>query len=537
MVRTKGVSLLAQFKTVIRIPADTSTMTAAADLVLTNAEVHTLERDGPRPDAEAVAVRDGRVVRVDSAYEVGFLEGVETTVLDLDGRTLLPGFIDAHTHLEMVGRRAREADLGGATGPEACLDRLRERRAETDGWVLGLAYDESQWTESRYLTREDLDAVSTDRPVAAFREDMHLASVNSVVLDRHGDSLPDRDVRTEGGEPTGVLVEDALDAVWEAIRPGPERTREYLRAAQESANRRGVTAVHDMVRNSHAPRIYRELDRAGELTLRVRINYWADHLDAVLETGLRTNHGSDRVRTGGIKTFADGSIGGRTARLSRPYSDTSGEDEARGEWVTPPDELADLVERVDDAGLQMTTHAIGDAAIDGVLDAYKGTDGERHRIEHVEVLTDDLIDRLAASDAVVSAQPNFLKWAREGGLYADRLGDQRRRDSNQFRTLLDRGVALAFGSDCMPLDPLFGIAQTVDAPAPQQELSTAEALRAYTSGAAHAGFDEDRMGAIAAGNCADLVALDASPWEADDIADIDVELTVVGGEVVYDGRE
>ncbi len=515
----------------------------AADLILTNARVHTLERnhDGTAPDAEAVGVRDGRIVRVDSAYEVEFLESAETRVVDLDGRTVLPGFVDAHTHMEMVGRRAREADLGDVAGPAGCVERLRERRDETDGWVLGFAYDESTWAESRYLTRSDLDAVSTDRPVAAFREDLHLASVNSVVFDRYGSEFPDRDVRREGGEQTGVLVEDALDAVWAAIGADPERTREYLRAAQATANRRGVTAVHDMVRNSHAPRVYRELDAAGELDLRVRINYWSDHLDAVLETGLRSGHGSDRVRTGAIKTYTDGSIGGRTARLSEPYadtdeSDTTGESEHRGEWVVPPAELGVLVERVDDAGLQMTTHAIGDAAIAATLDAYEDTDGARHRIEHVEVLTDELVERLAASNVVVSAQPNFLKWARADGLYAERLGDERRRDSNRFRTLADSGVELAFGSDCMPMDPLFGIAQAVDAPAPQQELSVFEALRAYTHGAARAGFDEDRMGTVTAGNCADLVVLEESPWGADDIADIDVTMTLVGGDVVHDER-
>jgi predicted amidohydrolase YtcJ len=361
---------------------------------------------------------------------------------------------------------------------------------------------------------------------------MHTASVNSLVLDEFRDEMPEDDIETQGGDPTGVLVEDALDVLWDETRPDPEGMRAYLSAAQDQANRLGITGVHDMVRNSPAPRVYREMDTAGELSIRVRLNYWRDHLDAVLEAGLRTNHGSSRVETGGIKTFTDGSLGGRTARLSESYADA----DERGTWVVDPDDIEALVERVDDAGLQMTMHAIGDEAIEVSLDAYEGTDGTRHRIEHAEVLRDDLIDRLATADVVVSAQPNFLKWAREDGLYADRLGDTRRRDSNRFRALLDAGATLAFGSDCMPMDPLFGIDQAVDAPAPEQELTVTEALRAYTSGGAYAGFDEDRLGTIEAGKCADLVVLEESPWETDDIAAIDVALTVVGGDIVYDAR-
>jgi len=504
-------------------------MTAAADLLLTNGEIHPLTGDDPE---DAVAVRDGRIVRLGSAEELAFLDGVETEAIDLAGRTVLPGFVDAHTHMEVIGQYEQEADLTGAASPEACLDRLAALRERREGWILGFGYDESRWG-GEYLTREQLDRVSTERPVVAYREDMHVASVNSVVLDRHRDAMPANDVRTATGEATGVLVEDALDVVREATAADPETTREYLLAAQEYANRRGVTAVHDMVRNSHAPRIYRELDADGELTLRVRLNYWRDHLDAVLETGLRTNHGSDRVRVGGIKTFTDGSIGGRTARLSEPYADAEGE---TGDWVVDPEEIHDLVERVDDAGLQMTMHAIGDEAIAVALDAYAGTDGQRHRIEHAEVLTDDLVDRLAASECVVSAQPNFLKWAREDGLYATRLGDDRRLASNRFGDLHDAGARLAFGSDCMPLDPLFGIEQAVTAPAAGQRLSVTEAIRAYTVGGAYAGFDEDRLGTIQVGNCADFVVLAESPWETDDIAGIDVEMTLVGGDVVHDGR-
>lgn len=511
----------------------TRTDTAPADLVLTNGTVHPL--DGSET-VEALAVRDGEIVRRGDAWELGFLEGVDTRVVDLDGRHLLPGFVDAHTHLEVVGRYELEADLSGVASPAGCLDRLAGARDRRDGWVLGYGYDESRW-DGGYLTREQLDTVSTDRPVVAFREDLHLASVNSVVLERFEAAMPDEDIRRVDDEPTGVLVEGALEVLREQTRADPEGMIEYLRAAQETALERGVTAVHEMVRHSRAPRVYRELDRADELDLRVRLNYWRDHLDAVLETGLRTNHGSDRVEVGGIKTFVDGSIGGRTARLSEPYADVDDQgDDAYGDWVLSPAELEALVERVDDAGLQMTTHAIGDAAIATVLDAYEEATGDRHRIEHAELLTDELIDRLEGSDVVVSAQPNFHKWAREGGLYADRLGDSRRRETNRFGALLDRSVDLAFGSDCMPLDPLFGIAQAVDGPTPAQSLSVTEALQAYTAGGAYAGFAEDRAGTIERGKRGDFVVLERSPWAAEEIDAIEVALTVVGGEVVYDGR-
>jgi hypothetical protein len=517
-------------------------MTQPADLLLTNAEVHTLT--DPDETHEAVAVRDGRIVRVGSDYELRFLAGVETEVVDLEGRVLLPGFIDAHTHLTATGRYLVHADLSGASGPEEALDRLRtradetagERDSERDEWVLGFGYDESSWDESRYLTREDLDGVSESRPVAAFREDMHVASLNSVALDRLVDEMPAEDVHRDGGEPTGVVVEEAVDPVYETIEPDAEGTERLVRAAQEYANERGVTGIHDMVRKSRAPEVYRALDLADDLSLRVRINYWADHLDALVETGERTNYGSEFVRTGAIKSYTDGSFGGRTAKLSEPYAD---DETATGQWVVDPDELGEYVARADDAGLQFTAHAIGDEAIDAVLDAYEDCEhpGEsRHRVEHVELASEEAIERFGELGVVASVQPNFLKWAGEDGLYDARLGD-RRTETNRYPALLDAGAPLAFGSDCMPLDPLLGIHYAVNAPAESQRLGVTAALRAYTLGAAYAGFDEDRLGTVEAGKRADLVVLDRSPWaHSESIADIDVELTVVDGDVVYDGR-
>jgi predicted amidohydrolase YtcJ len=510
-------------------------MTAAADLILTNAEIHTLT--DPDETAEAIAVRDGDIVRVDSAYEIGFLEGVNTRTIDLDGRVLLPGFIDAHTHMVETGKRLVHADLSDARSPEEAVSLLTEHANDTEReWILGYGYDESNWTESRYLTRADLDEVSDERPVVAFREDMHTAGVNGVVLSRLGDRMPDNDVRTENGESTGVIVEDALGPVREATAPDRDETRDLLVAAQERAHELGITGVHDMVRRSHAPRVYRDLDLDGDLALRVRINYWSDHLEALHETGLATSHGSEFVRTGGVKTFTDGSLGARTAKLTEPYADESDE---TGQWVVPPSELRDLVQQADGTGFQMTAHAIGDAAIDEVLTAYEATDAgtARHRIEHAELPSEAAIERLAESGVVASVQPNFLKWAGENGLYDARLGPERRKHSNPLGDLLDAGVRLAFGSDCMPLGPLFGIHRTVNAPVESQRLSVTEALQAYTRGAAYAGFDEDRLGTIESGKRADFVVLDRSPWDhLAEIADIDVAMTVVDGNIVHDAR-
>ena len=533
-------------------------MTEAADRIFVNGEVHTLAAPDDGGDAvhEAVAVRDGEVVRTGATHDVELLAGVDTDVVDLDGRVLLPGFVDAHTHLTTVGRYLVHADLSAADSPGAAVDLLVDRAAEVDetgdatagdgagdDWVLGYGYDESTWDESRYLTRADLDRVSTERPVAAFREDMHVAAVNGVALDRFADALADAPAETvptdDAGEPTGVLLEAAIDPIYRAVEPDREETRAVVEAALEGCAARGVTGFHDMVRDSHAPRVYRDLDGAGELTARVRINYWTDHLDAAREVGLATNAGSDRVETGAIKSYTDGSFGGRTARLSEPYAD---DDEETGQWVVDPAELREAVADATEAGFQFTAHAIGDEAVAAVLDAYADaseTDpgDARHRIEHVELADDAAIERLAESGVVASVQPNFLKWAGEDGLYEARLGSERTAETNRYRDMLDAGVRLAFGSDGMPMDPLFGLHHAVNAPADAQRLTVTEALRAYTTGAAYAGFDEDRLGTIEPGKRADFVALDASPWERSDaISEIDVAATVVDGELVYDDR-
>ncbi|ELY72671.1 amidohydrolase [Natrinema pallidum] len=533
-------------------------MTAAADRLLVDVEVHTLTE--PDTVADAVAIRDGEIVRLGRPSEVTFLAGVETDVIDCGGRVVLPGFIDAHTHMEQLGQHLVHADLSDADGPDECVRLLREQAARDPAreWILGFGYDESEWTDARStpLTRAALDRVSEDRPVVAMRVDLHTASLNTVALERLADDLPDSDLRTEGGEPTGVAVEDAAEAVRTGLTADREEMRTVLAAATEYAVERGVTGVHDKVRGSVAPRTYREMAADGDLPLRVRIDYWSDHLEALVDIGVGTNDGGERVRTGAIKSFSDGSFGSRTARLREPYADADGDRDAtddasreddtpapdgdRGQWVVDPDALSTLVDRADGEGYQVCVHAIGDEAIAETLSILESTadpGGSRHRIEHAELATNDHLERMAETGIVASMQPNFHRWAAEGGLYDRCLGTERRERTNRFRRVLDAGVPLAFGSDCMPLDPLLGVHHAVNAPTDRQRLSVTEALRAYTRGAAVAGFDDDRLGTVESGKRADLVVLEASPWERSDrIDEIDVAMTLVDGEVVFDGR-
>lgn len=504
-------------------------MTDAADLLVTNATVHTLGDDGV---VEALAIRDGRVVKTGDAQSVGLLDGVDTTVLDCEGQTVLPGFVDAHTHLQSTGRYLLYADLSGADDREAVLGRLESEEAHHDGWAVGIGYDESQWPDGDRLTREDLDSVDTDRPVVAFRVDMHTASLDSTAIELIGDELPAEYVEFEDGRPTGVIYEDALGIVRSTLG-GDELTHELLTTAQAHANAVGVTAVNDYVRSPAVFRAYHELDRDDDLSVRVRLNYWRDHLDSIVAVGLVPNQGSSHLTMGAIKSFSDGSVGGRTAKLTEPYTDGDG----TGTWVVEPETLDELVDRVEAEGQQVAIHAIGDAAIEATLSAIERADdpkAARHRIEHLELASDDHLTRLAETGIVASMQPNFHQWGGEDGLYETALGE-RHRSMNCFRDVLDAGIHLAFGSDSMPLDPLFGIHCAVNARYESQQISVDEAIEAYTIGSAYAGFEEDRLGRLDQGYAGDCVVLDRSPWDdPTGIEDIEVTRTVVGGQVVYE---
>jgi len=505
--------------------------------------------DDDRTTAGAVLFRDGLVEAVGDAADCR-AAATDPEPMDLDGRTVLPGFVDAHTHVFSVGVQRIETDLSDAADRAEALERLSDNAADTDSgeWVLGFGYDESTWPvgDRDYLTRDDLDAVSESHPVVAYRVDGHTAGLDTAALERVSFDGVEDDVVVADGRRTGRVVEEAVGRVRVAAHPDAGKLRRALAAAAERYHELGVTSVqtmagltavrdHGNVRHEalHAAR------RAGELDLRVTYYVHASQAGSLSDLQLSSAFGDDRLRVGGLKTFSDGSIGARTAKLHGEYADEAGED---GLMVHDGDRLEAWFREAARADQQIATHAIGGAAIDEVIDRYEAVAEEydddvnpRLRIEHAELAADEAIERMAEAGVVASVQPNFLKWSRSGGLYEARLGTDALAANNRYADMLDANVAVAFGSDKMPPGPLYGIQEAVTADHDAQRLSVDEALAAYTRGAAHAEFAEDEKGRLVPGFLGDAVVLDRDPYDSPDaVGDCRVEATVLGGEVVYE---
>ncbi len=483
---------------------------------------------------EALLVRDGRIAALGTTAEVLRRAAEAAKIIDLKGKAVLPGFIDAHTHLVSTGlTRTVYLDLSGARSLEELLEQVRgelARRAEGE-WLVGRGWDESRWPERRYVTRRELDRVAPANPVALFRVDGHLLVVNSRALKE----VPLPQARLKGGKADlerGWLWEEAAWWFHEQIKPDLAHLKKAIMAGVELAHSHGLTSIHEIARPRYL-RAYQELRREGRLRLRVYLNLMSEQMEELIGLGLETTFGDEWLRLGGVKLFADGSIGAGNAALSEPYRDRGG----RGELNHTPEELRRFVERARAHGLQVMIHAIGDRAIEAALEAYERagvTPQERHRIEHFELATPEQVERAARLGVVLSMQPNFLQWAAPGGLYEARLGKERARRINPHRWVLDAGGRLAFGSDCMPLGPLFGLQQVVNAPQPVQRLTLEEALRCYTQGGAYASFEEGLKGSLEVGKLADLVVLSEDPFaEPGGLAEIQVEMTFIGGELVF----
>ncbi len=471
------------------------------------------------------------------------------------GRIVLPGLIDCHNHLIHYGVLLNKLNLRGVQSIEELKSQVRKRAAQTlpAAWIQGRGWDQDRLREKRYPDRFDLDEASGENPVALTRICGHILVANSLALRTAGitESTPDPpggviDRNPATGEPTGILRENATDLLWSAV-PSPSEP-EYEKAAlaaMKDANRVGLTSVHCIINTAEELRVLQKLRNSGRLTVRFYVLIQAENLDAFRMLGLQTGFGDDWVRVGSLKVFADGSLGARTAAVNAPYND---DPSTSGIAIYSQEKLNNVATAAQNSGLQLAVHAIGDRAVSMALEAIKSAlknagreqsasrNPLRHRIEHASVLNPDLICGIAEAGVVASVQPHFVVsdyWVE------DRLGSERARYTYPFKSLIRAGVRTVGSSDCPvePLSPLLGVQAAVERSGknPEQKLSITEALGLYTREAAYASFEEDIKGTIETGKLADLVMLSRDPRKVRTtrIGAVKVEMTIVGGEIVY----
>ena len=513
--------------------------------------IHTLDPGHPR--AECLAVRGDRILTVGSRSDVEATAGVGAEWVDLRPATVVPGFTDSHVHLIEWALGREKPDLTGLGSMEEALERVREEAgARPEGaWVEFQGWDPS-WRQASDL--ETLDRAAAGRAVALIAHDLHSGWLNSeamrrLSIDGEGADPPGGTIeRGSDGRPTGVLKERALDR-WYEGRPRPdaaERKRAVFEA-QRALHSLGVTSVHS-VEGPDSFGLLQGMEQAGELKLRVLHHLPQRFLNALLECGIRSGFGGARLKVGGIKMFTDGALGSRTAWMLEPYGDAEG----CGICRLDPDGFARDVARAAAGGLASTIHAIGDAAIRMTLDALEAAPASElsipHRIEHLQCVHPDDLPRAARAGIVASMQPSHLLTDRP--LIDAAWGPRRARGTFAFRSLLDVGTVLAFGSDAPveAADPREGFYAAMarrdrwgEPEAgwhPEERLTGAEVLEAYTVGPAHAAGDSHRRGRLAPGYDADFAAWDIDLVEADSdrLLDAGTVVTVVAGELVWDGR-
>jgi hypothetical protein len=531
------------------------------DRILYNGNILTL--DEPEPRVSALALGSGRIVASGHDEDMLALAGVSTRRENLGGKTIIPGLTDAHIHWQGVALTFRDVSVFEAPSKEAALKRVAERAAGTPAgeWITGHGWTQDVWPDRAFPTAADLDSVAPNHPVYLRAKSGHAGWVNSLALRRGGITAdtPDPDggqiARDAVGQPTGILLETAMEIVARQIpAPTPEEIATLMKSAQQAALASGLTGIHDFD-GQDCFRALQILRERGGLALRVVKNINREWLPAALEVGLRWGFGDEWIRIGGLKIFADGALGPRTAYMIEPYL---GEPDNYGIPTIDKEEMAELVSSASAAGLPSTIHAIGDRAVHDVLDVYESVRREesarceaaharRHRIEHVQIIHPDDAHRLAQLNIIASMQPIH---ATSDYQMADRYWGERARLSYNARLQLDQGVKVAFGSDSPveSLEPFRGIHAAVTrqrpdgSPGPEgwypaARLTVDEALRGFTLGPAYAAGMEPRLGRLAPGCLADLVVLDRDPYTIppSELLDVKVVATMVGGEWRFGG--
>jgi predicted amidohydrolase YtcJ len=534
----------------------------AADLIITNAKVWTVDKS--HPTAQAVAVLGDRIIAVGSNVEVSSLRGAGTRVINAGGKLLLPGFNDAHVHFIDGGRQLDAVQLNDATSPEEFVRRIAEQAKKTakGEWIQGGDWDETKWNPPNLPARELIDGVTPDNPVFLSRYDGHSALANSSALRLAGITAQTLDppggtiVREAQGNPTGILKDAAMDSMDKVIPLlSHEQRLHAARRALEHAASLGVTSAQHMNPEYADIAVYAELLQAGELTTRIyAAPLITEGVDDQAKIGIRHAFGGSFLRIGAVKAYADGSLGSRTAYFFEPFTDQPDNHGLLSDEMQPILLMRDRMMKADAAGLQICTHAIGDQAISMILDLYTDVVKAHHgaerrlRIEHAQHMADKDFARFAQLDVIASVQPYH---AIDDGRWAEaRIGHDRASRTYAFRTFLNYGVHLAFGTDwdVAPLNPMLGLYAAVtratldgknpDGWFPEQKLTVAESVYAYTMGSAYAEFQENEKGSITAGKLADMVILsdDIFTIPPAKIRDVKVLKTIVGGKVIWDAQ-
>jgi predicted amidohydrolase YtcJ len=513
--------------------------------------------DSTRPWAQGVAVQGDTIAAVGDSAMVAGLAGPDTRVIANGKAMVTPGFMDGHAHFLRGGFQLTSVDLRDARSPGEFIARIKSFAAtlKPGEWILGGTWDHENWPGTPLPDRSWIDSVTPNNPVFVDRLDGHMALANSLALEKAGVTRNTPDipggtiVRRGNGEPTGVLKDEAQGPV-AAVIPVPSESQSdaALTRAMEWAASKGVTAVADVDVPWYEVAALRRAHATGKLATRVSVyvplRHWRSMADTVRAHGI----GDGWLRVAGVKGYVDGSLGSTTALFYKPYNDAPG---TSGLFVTPEDSLRAWIGAADSARLQVVVHAIGERANGVLLDIFDsvgkahGPRDRRFRVEHAQHLRRVDIERLGKNGVIASMQPYHAiddgRWAQK------RIGPERIKTTYAFRSLLDGGAHLAFGSDwtVAPLDPLLGIyaavtRRTLDGKnpegwIPQEKITVEEALRAYTSTNAYGVFAESRRGKLVPGYLADLVVLDQDltriPAQAIDRAQ--VRATVVGGRVVY----
>lgn len=524
------------------------------DLILINGKLWT---GNPRqPEVQAAAIRGGRFTTLGATAEIRKLAGPQTKVVDLAGKRVTPGFHDSHVHFSVGGGHLASVQLRDAKSPEEFRDRIGAfaKKIPKGRWMLGGDWDHENWTPANLPTRQLVDPVTGDVPIFLNRLDGHMSLANSAAMKLAGvtratQAPPGGEiVRDRNGEPTGIF-KDAAESLIQRVIPPPSdgELQAQLEAAQAYALAHGVTSVTDMSGGPDVLRVYRRMIAAGKLHIRVHVHQPLATWRELAQAGLKANTGDDLLRTGGLKGFADGSLGSTTALFFDNYLDAPGTPGIPAPDMIPESKMLDNIRGADKAGLQLAIHAIGDRANRRVLDFFEqaarenGPRDRRFRIEHAQHVKFEDIRRYGQLKVIASMQPYH---AIDDGRWAEkRIGKERARYTYAFRAFLDAGAVLAFGSDWFvaPIDPLKAIEgavtrRTLDGKnpggwIPEQKITVAEAVRAYTWGSAYASFADPVKGTLEPGKLADFVVLsgDIFALPPDQLGAVKPVATYVGG--------